>query len=189
MGTLTAPEIREHSLSSKERAEARDSYVRGFERQFSDWTEIAKVCIEVERDQDYLLLGFPSWHAWLLAAAPRSRSYIYLVVGRFKELIADIPEAELALIPLGSAGVLRQLSSKIRQDPKVRQAAANKPSELRQVLASEFPLQHIEPVVEQRLRFSLSQWERIESAWEAYKLVDPTASLETFLEFAVSECQ
>ncbi len=190
MGTATAPEIRaEFGITPQERADARDSFVRSFERQFSDWTEIAKVCIEVERDRDYELLGFPSWHAWLMAAAPKSRSYIYLVVGRYKELIPDIPDAELAQITLGSAGVLRQLSSKIRQHPEIRKAATLKPSDLRQVLYKEFPDQHFEPVVEHRLRFTISQWGRIEAAFEAYRVLDSTASLETFIEWLVSECQ
>lgn len=190
MGTITCPEVRtEFGLTPKERAEARDSFVRSFERQFSDWTEIAKVCIEVERDRDFEVLGFSSWHSWLLNAAPRSRSYIYLVVGRYKELSVDIPEAELAQIPLGSAGVLKQLSSKIRQDPKIRQAARSKPGDLRQVIQNEFPLQHIEGIVEHRLRFTTSQWGKIESAFEAYKTVDESASLEIFFEWLVSECQ
>lgn len=190
MGTVTCPEIRtEYDLTPVERAKARDEYVRQFERQFSDWTEIAKVCIEVERDQDYRLLGFPSWNQWLMDAAPRSRSYIYLVVNRYKELSPDIPEADLAQISLGSAGVLKQLSPAVRQMSKIRQAAKGKPSDLRVILEQEFPTQHIEPIVEQRMRFTMSQWQRIEAAWEAYKVVDPTASLETFIEWLVSECE
>lgn len=189
MGTLTAPEIREHRLSPKERAFARDSYVRDFERTFQDWTAIAKCCIDIERDRDYELLGFASWHAWLLDAAPRSRSYIYLVVGRYKELIADIPEEELAQIPLGSAGVLRQLSSSARRLSKIRQAAQSKPAEFRKVLDQEFPEQHLEPLVECRLRFKLSFWSLFEAAYEKYKLTDETGSKEDFIEFLVSECQ
>src|SRR5882672_377315 len=108
MGTLTAPEIREYELSPKERASARDSFVRAFERQWSDWTEIARVCCEIEDDKDYLLLGFHSFGSWVLQAAPRSRSYLYLVMGRYRELRPDISDEELAQISLGSAGVLRQ---------------------------------------------------------------------------------
>lgn len=189
MGTINCPEIRETSLSPQERAQARDFRVRDFERQFNDWTEIAKCCIEVERDQDYKLLGFPSWHAWLLDAAPRSRSYIYLVVGRFKELIADIPEEELAQIPLGSAGVLRSLSSAARKSSKIRQAAQSKPAEFRKVLEQEFPEQHIEPIVECRLRFKLSFWVNFEAAYEKYKLTDETATKEDFVEYLVSEME
>lgn len=186
-GTAVTVET-ESDLTPLERAQARDGYVRQFERQFSDWTEIAKVCIEVEHDQDYKLLGFHSWNAWLLDAAPRSRSYIYLVVGRYKEL-NDIPEEKLAQMPLGSAGILKQLSPAVRKDPEVIEAAQESPKALRKCLEKEYPMQHIEPIVEQRLRFTMSQWNKIESAWEAYKVVDPTASLEVFFEWLVSECQ
>ena len=189
MGTLTAPEIREHRLSPKERAFARDSYVRDFERTFQDWTAIAKCCIDIERDRDYELLGFASWHAWLLDAAPRSRSYIYLVVGRYKELIADIPEEELAQIPLGSAGVLRKLSSAQRRSVEVRKSATKKPEQFIADLQVLSPEQHLEPLVECRLRFKLSFWSLFEAAYEKYKLTDETGSKEDFIEFLVSECQ
>lgn len=187
MGTLNCPEIRETSLTPKERAEARDNYVRVFDSQFADWSAIAKVCCDIERDKDWQVLGFSSFNAWLLNAAPRSRSYLYLVIGRYKELSADIPDEELAQIPLTSAGVLKQLSLAVRRESKVRQAAKGKPSELREVLARDYSTQHVEPIVEHRLRFTLSQWQRIESAWEAYRMVDEGASLEVFLEWAVSE--
>lgn len=174
------------TLSPKERAEYRDYFVRSFERQFSDWTEIAKVCIEIERDRDWEILGFHSWNAWLLDAAPRSRAYIYMAVGHYREL-PDIPD--LHEIPITSARVLRQLSPAVRQMSNIRQAAKKGPKELRQVLEKEYPMQHIEGIVEQRLRFTMSQWSKIESAFEAYKVLDAGASLEVFFEWLVSECQ
>jgi hypothetical protein len=179
----------ESALTPRERAEARDSFVRDFERSFSDWSAIAKCCIEVERDKDYEILGYSSWHAWLLAAAPRSRSYIYLVVGRYKELSADVSEEELAQIPLGSAGVLRQLSSATRRDPSVRKAATQPPKEFRQSIRESHPEQFIESIVEKKLRFTASQWDVIDRAYEAYQVLDPGASLEIFLEWLVSEAQ
>ena len=191
MGTITCPEIRsELNLTPKGRAEARDSFVRSFERQFADWTEIAKVCIEVDRDKDYLLLGFSSWHSWLIEAAPRSRSYIYLVVGRYKELSPDIPDEDLAQIPITATTLLRKVSSKVRQSSNIRHQAKNgSVNELRNAIEQEFPEQHLEGIVEQRLRFTTSQWERIEAAYEAYRVVDSTASLEVFFEWLVSEVQ
>jgi hypothetical protein len=177
----------ETDLTPMERAKARHSFVTDFERQFSDWSGIARVCCEIERDRDYLLLGFHSFGSWLMSAAPRSRSYLYLVMGRYKELAPDIPDEELAQIPLGSAGVLRQLSPAVRRLSKVRQIAQGKPSELRQVLKDEFPEQHIEAIVEKTIYFTTSQWERIESVYETYLLTDEGASLSTFIEWLCSE--
>jgi hypothetical protein len=183
-------EIRaETNISPKERAEARDAYVREFERQFNDWVGIAKCCADVERDRDWELLGFPSWHAWILDAAPRSRSYIYLVVGRFKELSIDIPEEELALIPLGSAGVLTKLSSSARRDSKIRKSAQQKPEKFVADLQQIAPQQHLEAMIRKEVFFTASQWAVIEPKFEAYCLLDPGASLATFIEFLVSECQ
>jgi hypothetical protein len=174
-------------LTPKARAEARDAFVRAFDEQFSNWVSIAKCCVDVERDKDWELLGFESFGKWITDAAPRSRSYLYLVIGRYKELAPDIPETELSQIPLGSAGILKQLSPAVRKESKIRLAAKGKPAELRQVLEQEFPHQHVESLVEKHLKFPLSQWEKIETAYETYKLTDETATLEEFFEWLVSE--
>lgn len=188
MGTANCPEIRtETDITPKERALARDSFVRSFERQFADWAEIARVCCQIEQDKDYHLLGFASFGAWLMQAAPRSRSYIYLVMGRYKELSPDISDEELAQIPLESAGVLKQLSPSVRRQSKVRQQAKGKASELIVTVQKDFPDQLIEGIVERRLKFTTSQWQRVEAAYEAYLVTDEGASLETFIEWLVSE--
>jgi hypothetical protein len=174
-------------LTAQERAEARDAFVRSFERQFADWTEIAKVCIDVERDKDYLRLGFDSWHLWILKAAPMSRSYIYIVTNRYKELEKDIPADELRGISLGSAKVLESVSSKVRRDSNVRKAAKKKPKDLRAAIKKQYPDQHIEGIVERKFTFTFSQWEKIEGAYEAYLLTDEGATFETFIEWMVTE--
>lgn len=189
MGTINCPEVRnyESSLSPHERAEARDSYVRNFERQFSDWTDIAKVCIDVERDEDWKLLGFPSWNQWLMDAAPRSRAYIYLVVGRYKELSPDIPEEELAKIPLGSAGILKQLSPAVRKMSKIRLAAKEKPSKLRQVVHQECPDQHIEALDVRSLNFTESQALVFDEMISCYRAMNNgSATVEEAIEYLCS---
>lgn len=189
MGQIADIEIRpiDCDLTPKERAAARDSFVRSFERQFSDWSEIARVCCQVESDKDYALLGFHSFGAWLIEAAPRSRSYIYLVMGRYKELAPDISDEDLARIPLASTGVLKQLSSKVRQNPKLKSVAIKEPKELRKYIEENHPDQHIEGIVERKLRFTTSQWQRVEAVYEAYLVADEGASLETFIEWLCSE--
>ncbi len=190
MATQPDIEIRpDTDISSQERAEARDSFVRSFERQFADWAEIAKACIDVERDKDYLRLGFKSWHAWLLDAAPMSRSYIYIVVGRYKELSPDIPHADLARMPAGSAKILQGVSSTVRRNPKVKSVAikVKKPKDLRQYLHDNHPDQHVEGIVQRNLKFTRSQWDRIETAYETYLLTDEGASLESFFDWLVCE--
>lgn len=174
---------RESGLTPKERALARDSFVRDFERRFSDWAEIARVCCEIERDRDWELLGFKSYHQWLVQAAPRSRSYIYLVTGRYKELSLDFSDEELAEIDLDSTKTLRQLSPAARRDPKIRAAAKRKPRELRQVVIETHPEQMIEDVEPRPLNFETSQAEVFDEALEAYRRFNnPKASAEEFVE-------
>jgi hypothetical protein len=178
------PEI---AISPKERAEARDSYVRSFEEQFSNWSAIAKVCVDMDRDRDWELLGFHSFGAYLVATAPRSRSYLYLVMGRFKELVPDIPEEELAEIPLGSAGVLVQMSKTKRKDPEIRKSAKKKPAEFLKDVQETDPNQHLELRHRITLDFEDSAWSVIEATFEKYKVIEGECSLETFFEWAVSE--
>lgn len=180
-------EVRSEQLTPTERATARDSFVRDFEAKFSDWVEIARVCLEVERDRDYEILGYRSFGSWIVAAAPRSRAYLYMVMGRYRELIADIPEEELAKIPLGSAGVLKQLSSKVRQDPEVRKAARKKPSELRQTIREKHPEQHMEGIDVRTLQFTDSQSGVFDEMLAAYRAMNNhESSAEEAVEYLCS---
>ena len=176
------------ALTPKERAEARDAFVRAFDEQFSNWVSIAKCCADVKRDKDYELLGFETYGQWISNVAPRSRSYLYLVVGRYEELAPDIPDNELAQIPLGSAGILKQLSSKIRQSPKIRKAAKGKPSELRQVLKDSEPEQHVEALEVRTLRFTESQAIVFDEMLAGYQALNELqASAEEAVEWLASQ--
>ena len=170
-----------------QRAQDRDAFVRDFDAKWGDWCPIAEACVAVERDRDWALLGFHSFEAWLVNAAPRSRSYLYLVIGRYKELSIDLPPEELAQISLGSAGVLRQLPSSMRRDPEVQRQARKQPKEFRESLRERHPGQHIETIVEVKLKFTASAWNVVSAAFDAYRLVDETASMADFVEWMCSE--
>jgi hypothetical protein len=175
------------ALTPKARAEARDSFVRAFDQQFSNWLTIAKCCVDVEREKDWELLGFESYGSWLKDAAPRSRSYLFLVTGLYKELSPDIAEKELEQIPLGSASILKQLSSKVRKESKIRLAAKGKPSELRQVLKKCAPEQHVETLEVRTLRFTESQADIFDEMLTAYSVLNENgASAEEAVEFLAS---
>lgn len=172
------------ALTPKERATARDNFVRAFDEQFSNWAAIAKCCVDVERDEDWKELGFATYNKWLADAAPRSKSYLYLVIGRYKELAPDIPDAELQEIPLGSAGILKQLSPAVRRQSKIRQAAKSKPSELRQILRDTQPEQHIETLDVRPFRFTESQAALHDEALESYNILHEChITAEEFIEY------
>jgi len=186
MGTISCPEIREVSLSPQERAEARDSYVRNFDRQFKDWSGIAKTCLDVKRDGDWKLLGFHSFDAWLVNAAPASQRYLYLAIDLYMRLSPDIPEEELSNMPIGSARVLREVSPSVRRDPKAREAAKKRPRELRKLIAKEFPDQHIENVASLQISSGIN--DLLEDARADYEVVSGhPATISSFIEFLVTE--
>jgi hypothetical protein len=188
MGVLCDLEIRPSSaVSPKERAEARDSYVRNFDRQFKDWSEIASCCLAVKRDRDWETLGFHSFEAWLTNAAPASRRYIFLVMGLHENLSPDLSPEELSNIPLGSAKVLTQMSKSARKDPKIKEAAKQKPSEFIKSVQNCTPEQHIELRHRVTLDFQESAWAVIEATFEKYKVMEGECSLENFIEWMCSE--
>jgi hypothetical protein len=184
MGTCVDIEVRpSSSLTPQDRAEYRDHFVREFEARFNDWSAIARVCCDVERDRDYLLLGFKSFHQWILAAAPKSRAYIYLVTGRYKELKDDFSDAELAEIDLDSTTTLRKLSPAVRRDPEVREAAKKKPRDLRKVVTEKHPEQLIEECDARVLNFPVSAAEVFDEALQCYRTMNnPSAPVEEFVE-------
>jgi hypothetical protein len=184
-------EIRpEAGLTPVERAQARDSYVRDFERQFKDWQGIAACCLSVDRDGDWRLLGFESFKAWLHDAAPASERYLYLAMGLWKELSVDIPEDILNTIPIGTAAILqRQVKSpKLRRDSRVLAAAKNKPKKFVEELRQIAPDQHVEGIVRKVVEFTESQWSVVEATYEKYQvMLDPNASFAAFIEFLCAE--
>ena len=175
-------------LPPQERAEMRDRYVAEFEQQFG-WADIARVCMDFRRDKDYLILGYKSYDAWLNVRAPRSSSFIRRAVDHYKTLSPDIPDEQLSEMSLASATLLKGVSPNVRRDPKVQKAAQGKTKELRQTIMTTHPEQHLENVVKPRLKFSFSAWNKIQDAYEAYQMVEPSATIETFLEFIISEWQ
>jgi hypothetical protein len=191
MGTICDVEWREVALSAKDRAVARDSFVREFDRQFRTWSDIAKVAFEGKRDEDWKILGHSSWRSWILASAPASHSYIYLTVGLYEGLSPDFSDEELTKVPLGTARVIegKLKSPDVRRDPRVRELATKKPSEFVTEVNKIRPEQHLEDVVEKTLKFSASQWLVLEGAWEGYKerQNDETATFENFVEWLVLE--
>lgn len=186
---ITGPETREIPLSPKERAEARDSYVRSFEAMWCNWSNIAKVCLQVKADEDWKLLGHHSWDAWIIAAAPRSRPYIYMAISRYTELSPEMTDEELSKIPLGTAGILTKVSRSKRRDPAVKKAAEKKPAEFLKDIEQIAPEEHLESTHRLVLNFEQSAWDYIEKVYQKWQEVwdAPGASFEKFVEWMAAE--
>lgn len=175
-------EVRPQVTSSLVRAKQRDQVMQEFERQFADWSFIAKVACAIEKDRDWELLGFRSFGAYLVARCNRSRSYLYLVMGRYKELKDDFSDEELSEIDLDSTSTLRKLSPAVRRDPEVREAAKKKPRDLRRVVVEKHPEMHIEDEDFRVLKFETSDAEDFDEALKVWHtLNNPEAPAEEFI--------
>lgn len=63
-----------------------------------------------------------SWNQWLCVAMPYSNATIFAAVADVEEL-SDVPDADLAEIPAANIHIVKQLSTAVRADPRVLQAA------------------------------------------------------------------
>lgn len=146
-------------------AQAHDSRVREIERQITGaWSELAELAIQVRNGQEWAVLGFRSFNAWLVDAAPRSRAMIYSAIGLLEEL-KDVPIEDLRQIGIGNAHILKKLPHTSRTSRGVLEAAKALPP--RQMLATVIethPAEHLEQVCTQRFKFTVSQWQVIEAA-------------------------
>lgn len=142
----------------------RDSRVRELERQHvATWSEMAELCQAVEEQQDWKLLGFPSYHQWLLDAAPQSRSAMYAARGLLAEL-KEIPIETLRQIPLGSARTLAMVPRARRGETIVLAATRARPKAFREAVVEKFPDLHIEADERMAFRMSRSQRKVVEGA-------------------------
>lgn len=120
-------------------AEIYDARLREMERQHRrSFVEMGMICLEVSDqelwkklivpdyydDEGLLHTGeyFHSFDAWMLSAAGVSRSSAYSAMKTVKEL-KDVPMDEVRAMPRCNAVVLAGLSSEVRQQPEMREAA------------------------------------------------------------------
>ena len=90
--------------------------------------------------------GLPcaSWTQWVKIAAPYSYATVFQAVRDCEEL-SDVPESELSQITRGNFGLMKQLSSAVRADPRVLQCAKTmKAEEFTEEIRKEYPTQHLE---------------------------------------------
>ncbi len=88
---------------------------------------------------------YESFNAWLLDAAPYSRSHCYAAKGIVEELSKDIPRDTLLRIDETNARTLLEVSSALRQDEAILRAAQTMPGpEFLEHIQTQHPLQHVE---------------------------------------------
>lgn len=85
-----------------------------------------------------------SFNRWLKLASPWAYSSCRQALSDVKAL-TDIPDADLIEVPPSNFHVLKQLSTQVRNEPEVLEAAKTQQAEeFVETIRKEFPLQHIE---------------------------------------------
>ena len=117
--------------------------------------------IDAETDQPC-----DSFSRWIHICCPRSYSSVYAAM-RDVEALQDIPEQQLAKVQTANVGTLKQLSTAVRNDPKVLEAAQTQRNDQ---FVDHIREHHPEQAIEHRrlLRFQLedSAAERVEAVIE-----------------------
>jgi hypothetical protein len=97
--------------------------MRQLEQQYKRSYVMRGVCgLEVKQRQLWKVLQFSSFEQWLQNACPQSRADVYAAMRTVEEL-TEIPRQELEEIPRMNLKVLQSLSTAVRRDPGVLQAA------------------------------------------------------------------
>lgn len=129
---------------------------------------------------------FASLTRWLKSACPWSYQTSNAAL-RDMEDLKDIPEAALAKIPAGNFHIVRQLSTAVRADPVVIEAAQTKPTdEFVDQVRKSHPDQHLETKILMRFRPEESAVEIIEQALQMAQLRGAATRTEA-LEYVAVE--
>lgn len=128
-------------------------------------TEIGILCREV-RDTPLWQCRCESFESWMSLAAPRARSTAYQYLREVTEL-QDIPDEHLSQIRGENVDTVRQLSTAVRAEPEVLEAArTQKAKEFVGTIRRDHPEQHISRRSRYRLNPTEEQKAEIEEAVE-----------------------
>jgi hypothetical protein len=126
--------------------------------------------------------------SWIRLAAPWSYTTCFAAM-RDCETLSDLPAEELASIPQSNIAVLKQLSTAVRTQPAVIQAAQTKRSDdFIEQIKKDFPLQHLE--TRTTLRFVADQTQEYEIEKAISKALERGAMsrTEALCDMAINYC-
>lgn len=176
-----------------------DARVRELEKQHvACWSEMAELSLVIRDNQEWEMLvrekpvicetcgavactEFHSFNAWLLDAAPHSRSAMYMAMG-LREELQDVPKEDLREIPLGSAKVLAKMPKKMREQPATIKAAKKQPREFVKHVQETAPELHIETSSPRAFALTASQERIVEGALQLVRLLMDLQTDEQCLE-------
>lgn len=181
-----------NTLSDKEAAKLISARVRQWDAEEPlRYAALGLMCLAVQKRLLWQLVkdedGLPcrSFARWVRFHAPRGYSTCYAALRDCEEL-QDVPPADLAEIPQSSFATMKQLSTKVRANPKVLAAAKTGRAELVDYVKAHHPGQHVESRSPYRLNPTEGQRAEIEEAVElAIRRGDATSPEEAIFGWAV----
>lgn len=146
-------------------AKAHDERMRELEKIWSNtWQEIGLLAIVVRDNNEWKVLGYSSFNAWLLDACGKSRSVVYAAMGALDEL-KDIPREQLQEISHQNAHVLKKIPKTIRANPKVIEAARDLTNKaFVRKMKQDHPELHLEEFIKREFRFTETQEIEVDKA-------------------------
>lgn len=151
-GVTDAALISLRSMPDEIAAVALDGRLRTLEAQWKrTFVERGLILLEMEQRMLWKYLPDPqtgqpynSLERWIITAAPQSRSDAYAALRAVKEL-RDIPRERLEAIPRCNVAILQALSTAVRNDPNILDAARHLPEkEFIHEIQRCWPEQHVE---------------------------------------------
>lgn len=182
-----------NTLSDKEAAKLISARVRQWdETERLKYAQIGLMAVVVEKRLLWKHVtdpadGLPcsSFGRWARCCAPHAYSTLYAAKRDCEEL-KDVPVADLVEIPQSSFATMKQLSTKVRANPKVLAAAKTGRAELVDYVKAHHPGQHVESRSPYRLNPTEGQRAEIEEAVElAIRRGDATSPEEAIFGWAV----
>jgi hypothetical protein len=171
-----------------EQAQEYDVEMRALEIKItSAWYAAGSIGLAMRNSNGWELLGHHSFNAWLMSAAPKSRSVVYAAVNALEEL-SDVPAEDLKEIAHSTVHVLKKLPKEVRSKPEVRKAAKDLTTkEFTRKMRADHPELHLEEVSKRAFRFSGTQNLVVDEALEAARLISDSPTDEEALLFVCIE--
>jgi hypothetical protein len=155
------------------------------------WGRLGKLCTLVERDKDYVLLGFETFGQWMMKieeVSGYSRASAYSYKKLYEEL-EPLWATDVHELSLGTANVVKLLPTSLQRDPAVRSAAKQmKPKQFREKIAKDHPDAHVEMKEKIELNLESSAATFFHEIVESMRVLeeDPELSYERAVEIAMA---
>lgn len=203
LGEITERDILNlRTVDNLDAADVFDKRIRVMEQQHKrSFVERGMILVEMETRQLWSVLVDPdtnvyyrSLERWLMVAAPYSRSDCYAAMRAIKEL-KDVAVEEIQQMSRANVEILAGLSTAVKRDPIVIQAAKELPERaFVEKINESFPEQHVEPKEGFRIKPDKSARKLIEDTikmveW-AYDINGKEAAIEVLCQyFAEGTCE